>query len=44
MPSANATPDDQQEALAAGFTDYWTKPIRFERFLPDLSALLGREI
>ena len=42
--SANATPEDQQAALAAGFTDYWTKPFRFERFLQDLGALLGREI
>jgi CheY-like chemotaxis protein len=40
--SANATPGDLQAALAAGFTDYWTKPIHFEQFLLDLGALLGR--
>ena len=42
--SANATPDDLQAALAAGFTDYWTKPIHFGRFLHDLGALLGRAL
>ncbi|MBL8350384.1 MAG: PAS domain-containing protein [Burkholderiaceae bacterium] len=42
--SANATPDVKQAALAAGFADYWTKPFRFERFLQDLGALLGREV
>ncbi|MBC7728172.1 MAG: response regulator [Microbacteriaceae bacterium] len=42
--SANATPDDQQAARAAGFVDYWTKPIRFDQFLRDLGALLGRTL
>ena len=42
--SANATPDDLQAALAAGFTDYWTKPIHFGRFLHNLGALLGRAL
>ncbi len=32
--SANAMPEDMQSARAAGFDDYWTKPI-------DLSAFLG---
>ena len=39
--SANATPGDLQAARAAGFADYWTKPIHFGRFLHDLGALLG---
>lgn len=42
--SANATPDDVQAARAAGFTDYWTKPIHFDRFLRDLGVLLGRAL
>ncbi len=42
--SANATPDDRQAALAAGFVQYWTKPIEFDRFLHDLSVLLGRAL
>jgi len=31
--SANAMPEDIARALAAGFDDYWTKPIRFKEFL-----------
>ena len=42
--SANATPADLQAARDAGFTDYWTKPIEFRRFLADLSTLLGRPV
>jgi PAS domain S-box-containing protein len=42
--SANATPADLQAARAAGFTDYWTKPIHFDRILQDLRALLGRPL
>ena len=42
--SANATPADQQAARAAGFVDYWTKPIDFDRFLQGLGALLGRAV
>ena len=34
--SANAMPKDIQRALAAGFDDYWTKPIRFKPFLDAL--------
>ena len=34
--SANAMPDDIARGLAAGFTDYWTKPIDFRRFLAAL--------
>ena len=31
--SANAMPADIARALAGGFDDYWTKPIRFKEFL-----------
>ena len=31
--SANAVPQYIAEALAAGFDDYWTKPIEFDAFL-----------
>jgi PAS domain S-box-containing protein len=31
--SANAMPEDIARALANGFDDYWTKPIRFKEFL-----------
>ena len=31
--SANAMPEDIALALAGGFDDYWTKPIRFNEFL-----------
>lgn len=31
--SANAMPEDIARALANGFDDYWTKPIRFREFL-----------
>lgn len=40
--SANAMPDDVARALAAGFDDYWTKPIRFNRFLAGLDGLFPR--
>ncbi|HEX6705024.1 MAG TPA: PAS domain-containing protein [Albitalea sp.] len=40
--SASAMPDDIQRALSAGFSDYWTKPIDFERFLEGLDALAVR--
>jgi PAS domain S-box-containing protein len=40
--SANAMPDDVGRARAAGFDDYWTKPIDFERFLAGLDALAAR--
>ncbi|CAD5373441.1 putative Histidine kinase [Rubrivivax sp. A210] len=39
--SANATPGDITFALAAGFIDYWTKPIEFQRFLAGIDALLA---
>ncbi len=34
--SANAMPEDIARALAAGFADYWTKPIRFKAFVDAL--------
>ena len=37
--SANAMPEDVDRALAAGFDDYWTKPINFAQFLAKLDAL-----
>ena len=37
--SASAMPEDVSRAMEAGFTDYWTKPIDFARFLSGLDAL-----
>jgi CheY-like chemotaxis protein len=37
--SANGMSDDITRARAAGFDDYWTKPIDFKRFLAGLDAL-----
>ncbi|HWH81446.1 MAG TPA: PAS domain-containing protein [Burkholderiaceae bacterium] len=37
--SANAMPDDIARGLAAGFDDYWTKPIKFKPFLDALDRL-----
>jgi signal transduction histidine kinase/ActR/RegA family two-component response regulator len=34
--SANAMPEDIERGLAAGFADYWTKPIDFSAFLSAL--------
>jgi len=39
--SADAMPDDIASARAAGFADYWTKPVDVARVLPSLQALLG---
>ena len=38
--SANGMSDDIARARAAGFDDYWTKPIDFRRFLTGLDALV----
>jgi len=35
--SANAMPADIARGIAAGFEDYWTKPIRFKEFLAALA-------
>ncbi|WP_257800430.1 PAS domain-containing protein [Aquincola sp. J276] len=40
--SANVMSDDIQRALAAGFTDYWTKPIELPALLGALDTLFGR--
>ena len=37
--SANAMPEDIARARAAGFDDYWTKPIDVDQFLAALSRL-----
>jgi CheY-like chemotaxis protein len=37
--SANTMPEDIRRARAAGFADYWTKPIDFKAFLSGLDAL-----
>jgi CheY-like chemotaxis protein len=38
--SANAMPEDIKSALAAGFADYWTKPIDFKVFHDGLAQRL----
>jgi PAS domain S-box-containing protein len=38
--SANAMPEDVGRALAAGFEDYWTKPIDVPRFLAALDQFM----
>ena len=37
--SADAMPDHIEAALAAGFDDYWTKPIQFDAFLGHIDKL-----
>jgi len=37
--SANAMPEDIERGLAAGFADYWTKPIDFTVFIAALHRL-----
>jgi len=37
--SASAMPEEVEQAKAAGFSDYWTKPIDFTQFLDGLDAL-----
>jgi signal transduction histidine kinase/ActR/RegA family two-component response regulator len=39
--SANALPQDIERALAAGFADYWTKPLDLRAFMKALDRLLG---
>lgn len=39
--SADAMPEDITRALAAGFADYWTKPLDVTRVLPSLRRILG---
>jgi len=40
--SANGLTDDIALALAAGFDDYWTKPIDFKLFLGRLDEMLAQ--
>jgi PAS domain S-box-containing protein len=40
--SANALPEDIARALAAGFNDYWTKPIDFAPFMAAMNRLFPR--
>ena len=37
--SADAMPEHINDALAAGFDDYWTKPIQFDRFLAGIDRM-----
>ena len=37
--SADAMPHHIEAALAAGFDDYWTKPIQFDNFLAHIDRL-----
>jgi CheY-like chemotaxis protein len=37
--SANAVPEEAVRAKAAGFDDYWTKPIDFQQFLNGLDRI-----
>jgi CheY-like chemotaxis protein len=39
--SANGMSEAIGRARAAGFDDFWAKPIDFKRFLADLDALAG---
>ena len=39
--SANAMPEDIRTARAAGFDDYWTKPLDLKAFLRSLALLFG---
>lgn len=41
--SADAMPESIESALAAGFDDYWTKPIEFGRFLAHIDQLLAQQ-
>ena len=39
--SANAMPDDIEQALRAGMSDYWTKPLDFTAFMASIESLFG---
>lgn len=41
--SADAMPDEIRRALAAGFDDYWTKPLDVPRIAPTLRRLLSAQ-
>jgi CheY-like chemotaxis protein len=38
--SADAMPESIEASLAAGFDDYWTKPIQFDHFLAQIDQLI----
>ena len=40
--SANAMPDEVARARAAGFDDYWTKPLDFKQFIAGIDRLARR--
>jgi CheY-like chemotaxis protein len=40
--SANAMPENIDRALAAGMSDYWTKPLDFRAFMASLDTLFGK--
>lgn len=40
--SADALPEHINTAMAAGFDDYWTKPIQFDRFLAGIDRLAAK--
>jgi len=40
--SASAMPESITQARSRGATDYWTKPLDFQRFLTDIETLLPR--
>ena len=40
--SANGLTDDIARAMAAGFDDYWTKPIDFKLFLGRLDEMMAQ--
>ena len=40
--SADAMPESVESALAAGFDDYWTKPIQFDCFLTRIDELVAK--
>ena len=42
--SAHAMTDDRELAMAAGGDDFDSKPIRFERLLDKIEALLGKGV
>jgi CheY-like chemotaxis protein len=42
--SANAMREDIERALACGFDDYWTKPIKFKPFLDALERLFPKRL
>ncbi|XVJ71235.1 MAG: response regulator [Rhizobacter sp.] len=43
MVSADAMPEDIREAMAAGFADYWVKPLNITQTQAAMRILLGRK-